>query len=78
MDYLRTYKNAIRWIERYTLNQKQGKAIATNSQELLGYPEVTGYYIPTLIKWGYRDLAKNYMEWLLDIQKPLQRLRRHE
>lgn len=32
------------------------------------YPEVTGYYIPSLIRWGYRDLAIDYARYLCSIQ----------
>jgi len=32
------------------------------------YPEVTGYLIPTLLAYGERDLARQYADWLLDIQ----------
>jgi malonyl-CoA O-methyltransferase len=32
------------------------------------YPEVTGYILPTLIKWGAGDLAIRCADWLLSIQ----------
>ena len=32
------------------------------------YPEVTGYYIPSLLKFGEKDLACAYGDWLLSIQ----------
>lgn len=30
---------------------------------------MAGYYIPTLFNWGYRDLAIQYANWLISIQK---------
>ena len=32
------------------------------------YPEVTGYLIPTLLKYGEGKLARQYADWLLSIQ----------
>ncbi|GHU05266.1 hypothetical protein FACS1894147_11280 [Spirochaetia bacterium] len=32
------------------------------------YPEVSGYFIPTLLNWGMRDLAVQYAKWLCSIQ----------
>ena len=32
------------------------------------YPEVTGYLIPTLLKYGEQDLALQYAEYLVSIQ----------
>ena len=65
-DYIEIYNKAIDWIKNNTLN---GEAIICNSEKRKGYPEVTGYYIPTLLRWGYRDLAISYAKWLCKIQK---------
>lgn len=65
-NYLSIYNRAINWIQKNTIDNH---AIICNSDRTLGYPEVTGYYIPSLIRWGYRDLAICYASWLLDIQK---------
>lgn len=65
-DYIRLYNRAIEWIKNNTLD---GQAIICNTDKRKGYPEVTGYYIPTLLKWGYRDLALSYAKWLCSIQK---------
>lgn len=59
------YKRAISWVKENTID---GSAIICNTNLKLGYPEVTGYYIPSLIRWGYKDLAKAYAKWLLTIQ----------
>lgn len=66
VDYIKIYDKAIRWIKNNTINNH---AIICNTNKIKGYPEVTGYYIPTLLKWGYRELAISYAEWLCDIQK---------
>lgn len=68
-DYLGIYRRAIRWIKEHTSTEAEGKAMITSTAVPLGYPEVTGYYIPTLLRWGYRDLAVAYAKWLLSIQK---------
>ena len=65
-DYLGIYSRAIDWIKT---NHLQGNGIVTTTKMLKGYPEVTGYYIPTLLQWGYRDLAASFGKWLIDIQK---------
>jgi len=57
--------NAIRWIER---NSILNQGIRTTSNAKRAYPEVTGYLVPTLIEWGERDIARNYVDWLLSIQ----------
>jgi malonyl-CoA O-methyltransferase len=46
-----------------------GAGICVSSKELKCYPEVTGYYIPTLLNWGEEDLAIQYAKWLCSIQK---------
>ncbi|PKM82460.1 MAG: biotin synthase [Firmicutes bacterium HGW-Firmicutes-14] len=60
---------AINWIKANTV---KGKGIKITSQrpnnEL--YPEVTGYFIPSLLNWGERDLALQNGRWLLSIQNP--------
>lgn len=67
-DYLGVYKKAISWIEANTIVEKTGKSIINNTNCPKGYPEVTGYYIPTLIRWGYRELAIDYAKWLISTQ----------
>lgn len=66
LDYIQIYNKAISWIQDNTLD---GQAIICNTGNRKGYPEVTGYYIPTLLRWGYRDLAVSYAKWLCSIQK---------
>lgn len=65
-DYLQIYQKAIAWIDKNSIN---GEAIICNTDLQKGYPEVTGYYIPTLIRWGYKERAIAYAKWLCSIQK---------
>ena len=65
-DCIGIYKKAIGWILN---NSVISKGIINNSKLRKSYPEVTGYYIPTLIRWGYRELAVSYAKWLCSIQK---------
>lgn len=65
-DCIEVYKRAIGWIKNHSID---GHAIMCTSERKKAYPEVTGYYIPSLISWGYRELALNYAEWLLQVQK---------
>lgn len=60
------YRRAVQWIKNNTLN---GEAICYVAGGKEGYPEVTGYFIPSLIKWGYREMAVAYARWLCNIQK---------
>jgi biotin synthesis protein bioC len=65
--YSKVYEKAIEWVE---CNTVQNKGIINNSDVKKPYPEVTGYYIPTLLRFGYQDLACQYAKWLCGIQKP--------
>jgi len=67
IDYIGIYNKAIKWINDNTIDKK---GIICNSKLPLPYPEVSGYYIPTLISWGYREMAVQYAKWLCNIQKP--------
>lgn len=57
---------AIHWIQRNTL---RGQGIIIHSRQRVCYPEVTGYFIPTLLAAGLRDLAQQYARWLMTVQK---------
>lgn len=61
------FNRAMSWIKENTLD---GNGITTTSQKKVIYPEVTGYYIPTLLRWGERELATAYAKYLCSIQKP--------
>lgn len=65
-DYIDIYKKSIKWIMK---NSIDGGGIINNTDFPKSYPEVTGYFIPSLLKWGYRKLACSYAKWLCSIQK---------
>lgn len=46
----------------------EGGGIAGASDDRRPYPEVTGYLIPSLLKWGQEDRAQRCGRWLLRIQ----------
>lgn len=60
------FDRALNWIKNNTLD---GCGITVTSKEKYIYPEVTGYYIPSLLQWGERDLAIAYAKYLCAIQK---------
>ena len=60
------FDRALKWINNNTID---GNGIAVTSRQQVIYPEVTGYYIPTLLKWGERKLALSYAKFLCGIQK---------
>jgi len=55
------------WIENNSLIHT---GIIVNSDMLIPYPEVTGYYIPTLLTWNDEKRAISYSRWLCSIQEP--------
>ena len=58
-DYISVYNKAIHWIQENTID---GQAIAVCAGEgKKAYPEVTGYYIQTLIWWGYREIGRAHV-----------------
>ena len=63
---LECFDRALQWIDRNTIG---GNGIAVSSREQVVYPEVTGYYIPTLLQWGERERAAAYARHLCSIQK---------
>jgi malonyl-CoA O-methyltransferase len=65
MNTVIVFNKAISWIDAHTI---PNSGIAVNSKNLLPYPEVTGYYIPTLLDWRETDKAIAYGRWLLSRQ----------
>lgn len=66
INYLRKYYLAKKWIKKYTINN-QGIALESNQPNTI-YPECTGYYIPTLLRFGDRERAVNFGNYLISIQ----------
>lgn len=67
MKYINHFKKAVEWIKEYSIN---ASAITISSVEQRPYPEVTGYYIPSLLQWNETDCAQAYADWLLSVQNP--------
>jgi len=65
IDWISCVNRAGQWIIDNTC---EGAGIINCSEVKKPYPEVSGYYIPTLLRWGYRDLAISYAKWLCEIQ----------
>lgn len=64
---IKIYQNAIKWIDEHTVDG-EGIINFTGANEAKAYPEVTGYFILSLLRWGYRDKAVQYARWLCTIQ----------
>lgn len=60
------YNRAIAWIQQHAINSN---GITVTSKQKIIYPEVTGYYIPSLLQWGERELAVSFAKYLCSIQK---------
>jgi malonyl-CoA O-methyltransferase len=58
---------AVNWIRRNTL---PSSGVIVHSRQQIPYPEVTGYFIPTLLNVGERERARQYASWLSTIQLP--------
>ncbi len=59
-------EKAVQWIKN---NSIPGQGIVVSSRQRVSYPEVTGYFIPTLLSIGERELAYQYARWLLSVQR---------
>jgi malonyl-CoA O-methyltransferase len=57
----------VAWVRRHSV---PGKGIVITSRQRACYPEVSGYFIPTLLSVGERDLALCYARWLREVQRP--------
>ena len=56
------------WIYNNTVDNNGG-IVVTHKQRIV-YPEVTGYFIPSLLKIGEKDLAISFAKHMCEIQKP--------
>lgn len=66
LNYVEIFQKAAEWVEANTV---PGKGIINDTGFPEPYPEVTGYYIPTLLRWGYREKAVGFAKWLCSIQR---------
>jgi malonyl-CoA O-methyltransferase len=62
-----SYERAMDWFKQ---NMVAGQGIIVHSKQPVPYPEVTGYFIPTLYNWGEQELARTCTRWLMSIQLP--------
>ena len=60
-----SHQLALDWFKQ---NFVADQGIIVHTKNRMPYPEVTGYFIPTLYNWGERDLARVCTRWLLSIQ----------
>lgn len=65
IDWIKAVNMAGKWILNNTV---EGKGIIDTTESMKAYPEVSGYYIPTLIEWGYKSVAIQYAKWLCENQ----------
>jgi len=70
--FFRTHANTVIKVERSVQwvknNLLQGGGICVSTKEKIAYPEVTGYFVPTLYQWGEKKLARNIIKWLISQQ----------
>lgn len=62
-----SHERAMDWFRQ---NMVPGQGIIVHTRQLLPYPEVTGYFVPTLYNWGEQELARTCTRWLISIQLP--------
>lgn len=62
-----SYEKAMDWFKQHMV---PGKGIIVHTKQPVPYPEVTGYFIPTLYQWEEKELARTCTRWLLSIQLP--------
>ncbi len=62
-----SHERAMDWFKQ---NMVADQGIIVHSKQPVPYPEVTGYFIPTLYDWEETDLARTCTKWLLSIQLP--------
>jgi len=59
---------AKKWIHNNIVDNNGG--IVFTHKQRITYPEVTGYFIPSLLKVGEKELAISFARHLCEIQKP--------
>ncbi len=62
-----SHERAMEWFRRHMVADQ---GIIVHTKEPVPYPEVTGYFVPTLYNWDERELARTCTRWLLSIQMP--------
>lgn len=59
------YRAASKWVEDHS---QHDKGIVVSNKNEVPYPEVSGYFIPTLLNWGEQERAIEWARWLVSIQ----------
>lgn len=67
-DFIRQINSAKKWIVNNTVDGAGIPVFINEKKKSSIYPEVTGYFIPTLLKYGMTELAVTYGHYLLSIQ----------
>ena len=62
-----SYERAMDWFRQHMVADQ---GVIVHTKEPVPYPEVTGYFVPTLYHWGEQELARTCTRWLLSMQMP--------
>jgi malonyl-CoA O-methyltransferase len=68
--WLKTKPAPARAMDWFKAHLVPGQGIIVHTRQPVPYPEVTGYWIPTLYAWGEAELARGCTRWLMSIQLP--------
>lgn len=69
MLFLRKQKNGFhRAMDWFKAHRVPGQGVIVHTRRPVPYPEVTGYFIPTLYAWNEDAAARSCVEWLLTVQ----------
>ena len=66
-DLERRCIKALEWVHANTVSSA---GIRRTNRHRVPYPEVSGYYIPTLLAWGETASALSFARWLVSVQTP--------
>ncbi len=58
---------ALKWVRAHEV---RGGGIRVHSAHPNAYPEVSGYFVPTLLRFGEQEMAARLTRWLVSIQLP--------
>jgi len=64
-DLQQAIARARAWIHA---NNVPEAGICRTDKHRVPYPEVSGYYVPTLLAWGEKELAVRFARWLVSVQ----------
>jgi malonyl-CoA O-methyltransferase len=64
MNFVTNVRNAYRWFD----DNSTKDYVYTTSKSKIPYHEVTGYFIPTLMEFGFRDKATSFADYLVSAQ----------